>query len=225
MDAVFRPVEAKLFQFCKQGRLEQLEEILTMSNVNLTDSSPFGWNRSLLHVACQNNQLAVAQLLLKYGANPNLRDSRKQTPLHYACLNNNMPLIQLLIENGASMNIVDDRGVPPLLYALDDGNMSVVRTFVQKSINNILYKKEQEALALSLPKVPDKKKKSPRTPGKQAKQAQPNPGSPQMPLPAVSQPQTPSQAAPPAQARALSRTAPPSRQKPQQGAASARGKP
>ena len=56
------------------------------------------------------------ELLLKYGANPNIRDkyNDNKTPLHIATLNNDTKLTELLLRHGADPDLRDDDGITPL---------------------------------------------------------------------------------------------------------------
>lgn len=50
--------------------------------------------------ACHNNNLPIAELLLKSGARVNIPDERKSLPLHYAARNGNVTLVNHLIRRG-----------------------------------------------------------------------------------------------------------------------------
>lgn len=50
----------------------------------------------------------IAALLLKYGADINLRSSDGRTPLHWAAFRNNIPMLQFLIDNGADITLEDN---------------------------------------------------------------------------------------------------------------------
>ncbi len=78
-----------------------------------------GW--TALHSAAQHDNLAIVELLLKYGANPNSVDYRGETPLHSAAQCNNLPAVELLLKHGANPNSADRYGVTPLLIACRRG--------------------------------------------------------------------------------------------------------
>lgn len=63
----------------------------------------------------------VQALLLKYGADTNVRDGRGFTPLHHAAGNGNLAVVDLLLENGADVNAAIDgpeATITPLYMAM-----------------------------------------------------------------------------------------------------------
>ncbi len=67
----------------------------------------FQINRTPLHYACENkNGFNIAKLLIKKGANVNMKDNNEKTPLYFAIKNNDSELVKLLIENEANPNTI-----------------------------------------------------------------------------------------------------------------------
>lgn len=62
-------------------------------------------NRTALHEAVINNQLAVVKYLVGIGAALNLVDVHVRTPLHYAAISNNKSAAEYLIDGGANRTI------------------------------------------------------------------------------------------------------------------------
>ena len=69
-------------------------------------------NNTLLSIVCCNNDIKYAQILIKYGADPNGRMlerngecSIERYPLFQALKNNNMKMVDLLIKNGTNVNM------------------------------------------------------------------------------------------------------------------------
>ena len=72
---------------------------------------------TLLHYACEYNRNEIVELLLDYGANPNIKDKPFHlTPLHWATNNNNKSMIKLLIYRGADPELKDIDGDKPNNY-------------------------------------------------------------------------------------------------------------
>ncbi len=71
-----------------------------------------------LHYACQNGYLQLAELLLRYGADPNMEDADMNTPLHFAARNNQLDCAALLIKHGAIVDAPDIAGWTPLRGAI-----------------------------------------------------------------------------------------------------------
>jgi ankyrin repeat protein len=51
-----------------------------------------------LHVACSEGKVDIVKLLVKAGANPNLRDCSGWTPLHCACKNGDLRICEVLLQ-------------------------------------------------------------------------------------------------------------------------------
>ncbi len=71
-------------------------------------------HQTALHVACYpvpNAKLAAA--LLRYGADPNLRDDSGNTPLHYACGSCDVAVARLLTRAGADTTVENGDGRTP----------------------------------------------------------------------------------------------------------------
>lgn len=71
-----------------------------------------------LHYACQNGYLQLAELLLRYGADPNMEDADMHTPLHFAARNNQLDCAALLLKHGAIVDAPDIAGWTPLRGAI-----------------------------------------------------------------------------------------------------------
>ena len=69
-----------------------------------------------LETVCSENNVECAQLLLEFGADPNLN-----SPLVTACSKNNFECAKLLLEFGADPNLVDKYGDSPLSSAWGRG--------------------------------------------------------------------------------------------------------
>ncbi len=71
-----------------------------------------------LHYACREGYLQLVELLLRYGANPNMEDADMLTPLHFAAKNNRVDCAALLIQHGAIVDAPDIAGWTPLRSAI-----------------------------------------------------------------------------------------------------------
>ncbi|KAJ5975356.1 hypothetical protein N7481_009063 [Penicillium waksmanii] len=78
-------------------------------------------------------------LLLKNGANPNVRNPNGDTPLHLAVLNKKAGLVSLLIEKGAYIDAKNGSDQSPLRLALESGDIRVMEVLFEAgaSINCI----------------------------------------------------------------------------------------
>ena len=100
-----------------------------------------------LHKAAERALVKMAQLLLRFGADVNVRsecyevsDLRrkyiakygKYTPLHNAAVHNQVEMVQLLIDNGASVDARDIKNDTPLHWAIEywTSKMAILRLSV-----------------------------------------------------------------------------------------------
>jgi ankyrin repeat protein len=76
------------------------------------------------------DDLTVAQLLIAYGANVNVKDESDRTPLHEALSRGDSDMVKLLLAHGAKLNVKDQTGRTPLHEAASGGNVDLVRLLV-----------------------------------------------------------------------------------------------
>ena len=79
-----------------------------------------------LQSATAGNHVQVARMLLKNGANPNVRERGGFTPLHAAADNGNVEIIQILIFAGADLKAKSDDGKLPIDLAEAKGHTQAV---------------------------------------------------------------------------------------------------
>lgn len=83
----------------------------------LSSKTEFFWTGgTALHYAAKSS-IEMTKLLLKYGANPNIKDHSGNTPLHIAAMNSDKistKTITLLLKNKADPYILDSNGFTPM---------------------------------------------------------------------------------------------------------------
>ena len=82
-----------------------------------------------LLAALIEKQTKVAEILLEYGANVNVRGLRKRTPLHKAIYN--VGIVQSLLNKGADINCRQDDLRTPLHLAAQCGELEVARVLIE----------------------------------------------------------------------------------------------
>ena len=100
------------------GDAEKLKIILLNGNANLDvkDLINEEADRTPLHWAAQENQIEIAELLLKNGANIGAKDIDGKTPLHIATSEGNNEFVNLLLKYGANESTKDNFGLTPYEY-------------------------------------------------------------------------------------------------------------
>jgi ankyrin repeat protein len=89
-----------------------------------------------LHYASKNNNIEIADLLIKYGADTNALDQEKKQPLYYAVVDANSPeIVELLLKNGSRYDIKTSVGITPLKIASNNNLLKEVYNVFLKYIN------------------------------------------------------------------------------------------
>lgn len=107
--------------------------------VFLNKKSSFG--ASSLYIACQKNSLESAEILLKYGADPENKYIG-YSPLFVAAQNGHAKIIELLCNYKIDINYyISPYGTTALYLAVQHNNLQVVKILLNNKANiNILYK-------------------------------------------------------------------------------------
>lgn len=112
MNFLTASLEREILWAASEDKAEIVEQILLKdpSLVNAVDRDGY----TPLHKACYNNNYELAQLLLKYKADPNMRTEYQWTSLHSACKWNNWKLAALMLQHGADINAKSEGDQTPL---------------------------------------------------------------------------------------------------------------
>jgi ankyrin repeat protein len=124
-----------------------VEEILRKDArlVHATDKDGY----TPLHKACYNNNYELAQLLLKYKADPNKKTEYHWTTLHSACKWNNARLAALMLQHGADINARSEGDQTPLhiTTSVSACRDTIVTLFMNPKINTELLNNSHETAA------------------------------------------------------------------------------
>jgi len=86
---------------------------------------------SLLSYAACHNDVTLMELLLKFSAQLELKDTSGRTALYYALERNSVLVsLEFLIKSGSQVNVLDDTGVSPLTLACSKGDSVWVKTLL-----------------------------------------------------------------------------------------------
>ena len=116
---------------CKGGSVDVVDLLLrNKCNINQCHTSR---NKSLLIVACDENQEAVAKMLLSYEAcDVNITDCDNRNALHYACEKGQADVVELLLRRHCNVNLNDRLMQTPLYIACESGYVDIVKMLINQ---------------------------------------------------------------------------------------------
>ena len=124
---------------CFFGHLEAAEYLMR-AGASANTPSNNALNATPLQSAVAGNHNAIVKMLLKGGANPNVREGGGFTPLHAAAGHGNVEIIQLLIFAGADLRAKSNDGKIPLDLASAKGHtqaMEILKREITKRFRNL----------------------------------------------------------------------------------------
>jgi ankyrin repeat protein len=112
-------IEEILIEMCiKEEQEENIKSFLEKNkkkiNINFQKKDEY---KTALHYSTIKERLSLVDILIKYGADPNLADKFGSTPLHYASSKGNNEIGLILLGNGADSQPRDNNGQSPLHIA------------------------------------------------------------------------------------------------------------
>ncbi|XP_025088750.1 serine/threonine-protein phosphatase 6 regulatory ankyrin repeat subunit C-like [Pomacea canaliculata] len=131
-----------------QGHLEVVKILLQYYIKSSSCSEQSIDSPSALYAAAYYNHMAIAELLIKAGADVNKRNSKGKTALHAACTNENFPLVNLLLEKGALVNAGSVFIATPIHEAVLKGNPEIVQRLIAAGADVNMVCREQDILGL-----------------------------------------------------------------------------
>jgi hypothetical protein len=121
--------ETALYKAVKNGHLRTVATLLAeRANPNIPDRNA----NFPLHVACAQNNRAMAKLLLDNDALIEALNLKASTPLHAAAYHGSARCIELLLERGANVNAVNINNFTPLQFAAAQGQFRAFKILLQK---------------------------------------------------------------------------------------------
>ena len=123
----------------REPSLKVAQVLAASPKIELNSLSAQG--ESPLMMAALKGQLALAEVLIKKGADVN---KTGWTPLHYAATSGQMPMIRLLLENYAYIDAESPNGSTPLMMASMYGTPDAVKLLIEEGADPLL--KNQQGL-------------------------------------------------------------------------------
>jgi ankyrin repeat protein len=119
--------DLSVVQAAKSGNTDAVRGLIQQhADVN----SPGSDGLTPLHLAVQEDNAAMAELLLRAGANVNVADRYGITPLYFAATNASAGMIEALIKVGANPNAALPEGETVLMTASRTGNGAAVKALL-----------------------------------------------------------------------------------------------
>ena len=78
-----------------------------------------------------NKHWSIASLLIKSGADINIKFYSNDTLLHIAVFYEQLEIVKLLISNGAILNALNNLKTTPLHSAIEKGNLEIVKILLE----------------------------------------------------------------------------------------------
>jgi hypothetical protein len=108
-----------LFCACDSDHPSTLLAILEKNIIPVNTYNSSGWTvlHKLAAVYDTENSPKMLKLLLKYGANINLRDNKGNTPLLLGAISGNVSIVKTLLDMGSSLTLSNEKGNTPVTLA------------------------------------------------------------------------------------------------------------
>lgn len=110
-----------------------------MKSIEITENSE-GFHRvkwmTPLTAACENGHSEIVELLIKKGADVNVKNEFCETPLTAACGIGNLSVVELLLKNGANVTLEDSNAIVPLTAAYNHGYYEIVEKLIKNGCEN-----------------------------------------------------------------------------------------
>lgn len=114
-----------LLEAAKNGILSHVEYWIKKKGININTTD--GEGRTALHLAAENNQLAVAQYLIEQGADVNAPMPDNGTPIFDAVAKGHDKMVLLLLRSKANYSQTDENGWSLLHWAISTGKLSTAQ--------------------------------------------------------------------------------------------------
>ncbi|CAH2463210.1 MULTISPECIES: ankyrin repeat domain-containing protein [Bacillus] len=127
----------KIYDFIKNGDIEQAKEIIITDKSLLDFVTPYG---TWLHVSARAGELDMIKFLVESGLDINLNEGvPKSAPIAHAASEGEIGIVEYLFDNGAILD-VSDPNRNPLFAAIYGGHLDIVKFLIKNGLDiNIKY--------------------------------------------------------------------------------------
>lgn len=110
-------------------------ELVSQPGTTIVNTKDRDTGDGALHILVRGRDLTWISFLLGKRANPNIQNSRGETPLSLAAQIGWLEGAELLLEQGASVDLANGRGETPLIMAVHARDVAMVRLLLARGAN------------------------------------------------------------------------------------------
>ena len=141
--------KGKIHRWCREGKYSEIVDLIS-EGVKLQSHLKYGtgvFGYTPLHEACAAGHSQITKLLLKEGADPNVRCSNKYTPLHLATIQRHPGCVEVLVKfGGAKMNVEDKYNRTPLNLAIERKSTRIINLLMGEQMHRACKDSETEEI-------------------------------------------------------------------------------
>lgn len=134
----------------RRGNLDMIEQLFKQ-HPKMNPDAQDGLGNGALHYCGQFGQAEAAVLILKRGANPNLKNYAGETPLHKATWADKLDVVKALCDGGANPNIRNKKNISSTAtcrsIAVKDYIMNTAMAVIAKQQADERAKRDSEMMA------------------------------------------------------------------------------
>ena len=114
-----------IFDICQNGNYKTVKQFLQENSIDINAKNNNG--ETPLHIVCKRDDIKIVELLLAFGADPQIvsSDFWEITPVVNACYNNNLDIMKLLIRSYYDIYKTDYKGDTLLHSACNTVNINI----------------------------------------------------------------------------------------------------
>lgn len=93
------------------------------------------YGATALGLASYYGNTVMLDLLVKHGAEINLKDKNHSSPIFFAISNGQVAAVETLLTLGGNINLPDEHGATPLMYAIQRNQYSCIDALIRRGAN------------------------------------------------------------------------------------------
>ena len=140
--------KGKIHRWCREGKYGEIVDLIS-EGIKLQPYLKYGtgvFGYTPLHETCVAGHSGITKLLLKEGADPDVRCSNKYTSLHLAAVRKHYACVKVLIENGAKIDVYDNYKRTPLDLAIERKSTRIINLIMGEQLKRACKENETEEI-------------------------------------------------------------------------------